>query len=355
MDFIPSTPQIETLLKRSTAADATLLAREYLDDYCPWTAVAVCEAAMRLGFVDPALKVCLADAHFQAGRSLEAVAVLNEVLRDSPDHHAAQLLYARVLAELGQSMATRDALLRILGDYPDYPGALATLSTVTFPGPAYRAVIARLHSILRPATYLEIGVETGETLALASDARRVAGVDPHPEKMVVETPPHCRFYPMTSDQFFARETSDSVFEGHAPDLAFIDGMHWFEYVLRDFINVERWCTPHSTIVLHDCLPVAAVAAQRERASTFWVGDTWKALECLLEYRPDLRIRVVPTAPSGLVVVRDLDPNSTVLVANMNDILKRYRDVAYRHEPSTWSARYPMVGNDIQGLDDAAGE
>jgi predicted O-methyltransferase YrrM len=296
MSVTPTASQIEELLKQSTPEDAALIARRYLDDYGPGTAVAVCEAATRLGYVD--------------------------------------------------------VLLRIVDDDPDYPGALSALSNVTFPGPPYWEVLASLHASLRPATYLEIGVATGGTLSLAGPACQAVGVDPHPERMRVAVAPNHRLYPMTSDEFFARETSNSVFAGRALDLAFIDGMHWFEYVLRDFASAERWCTPRSTILLHDCLPVAGVAAKRERASQFWVGDAWKALECLLDYRPDLHVRVIPTAPSGLVVVRNLDPHSTVLVEHMHDIVQRYRHMTYPHEPRTWSARLPIVGNDHQGLGEA---
>lgn len=353
MDFTPPAQEIEYLLRRSTAAGAATLALQYLEEYCPWTAIAVCEAAVRLGLVDPALTLCLADAHFRAGRAPEALAVVDDLLGEVPDHLGAQSLQARVLAALGKPTAARDILLRVVTRYPDYPGALAAMSSVMFPGPPYRAVIDHLHRLLRPATYLEIGVETGETLALAVTARLPVGIDPHPEKLVVTTSPNTRLYPMTSDEFFARKTVRAVFEGHPLDVAFIDGMHQFEYVLRDFANVERWCTRDSTILLHDCLPVASVAARRERASTFWVGDTWKALECLLDYRPDLRIRVIPTGPSGLVVVRHLDPSSTVLVDRMDEIRARYRDRVYPHEPGAWPARYPMVSNDDEGLGQAA--
>src|SRR5207249_4978358 len=104
------------------------------------------------------------------GRGREALAVVGDLLGDVPDHLAAQFLQAQVLATLGEPTAAREILLRIIARYPDYPGALAALSSVVFPGPAYRAVIDQLHGVLRPATYLEIGVETGETLALAAAA-----------------------------------------------------------------------------------------------------------------------------------------------------------------------------------------
>jgi hypothetical protein len=38
------------------------------------------------------------------------------------------------------------------------------------------------------------------------------------------------------------------------DRAFIDGMHCFEFVLRDFINTERYMSWTSVIVFNDVLP-----------------------------------------------------------------------------------------------------
>jgi hypothetical protein len=210
-------------------------------------------------------------------------------------------------------------------------------------------VLARIHRVLRPDTYLEIGVETGATLALATTATRAAGVDPAECPSPQLLPPSAKLYRMESDAFFAVESKESVFGGRGADLTFIDGMHWFEYALRDFVNAERWAANDGTILLHDCLPVTRVAARRERASVFWVGDVWKVLEVLLDHRPDLRIAVVPTPPSGLVVVRGLDPRSSVLGSLMDTIVRDYRDREYLHVPGEWPERYCVVQNDEAGL------
>ena len=42
-----------------------------------------------------------------------------------------------------------------------------------------------------------------------------------------------------------------------PDIAFLDGMHRAEYLLRDFMNTERFSHERTLILLHDCLPVNA--------------------------------------------------------------------------------------------------
>ena len=122
---------------------------------------------------------------------------------------------------------------------------------------------------------------------------------------------------------------------------------------RRFHHVRRQFA-RGRVVLHDCLPVSVHATKRERVSDFWVGDTWKVLDTLLEYRPDLRVHVVPTAPSGLVVVRGLDKASRVLEEHMPEILARYTSAEYDHTPAYWAEQYPLVRNDDAGLADALG-
>ena len=52
--------------------------------------------------------------------------------------------------------------------------------------------------------------------------------------------------------------------GTSLDLSFIDGMHLFEYVLRDFMNVERFSRWDTAIVLDDMLPRDVDEAARDR-------------------------------------------------------------------------------------------
>jgi hypothetical protein len=76
------------------------------------------------------------------------------------------------------------------------------------------------------------------------------------------------------------------------------------------------------------LPLFPLTASRERCTKFWVGDVWKVVSILREYRPDLRVKIVATAPSGLCVVRGLDPESRVLGERLAEIIARFRDQTY---------------------------
>jgi hypothetical protein len=347
--FVPSREQIEPGLRGATTADAVLVAQQYLRAGQARGALKVCEVARELGLAAPALWLCEASARFGLRDGAAAFECVQRVRAAEPDNPAALHLEANLMAASGRPAECRALLQRLVAVWPDYPGALAMLAAVLFPGPGYRDVLAGVHATLRPKTYLEIGVDTGATLSLAKTAEIAVGVDPAPPPDAIELPGTPKYYKMKSDSFFARETPERVFAGRPVDLAFIDGMHLFEFVLRDLANVERWCAPGSTVVLHDSLPPAAIAAERERSTTFWVGDVWKALDALLEYRPELRLSVVPTAPSGLLIVRGLNPASTVLADRMDEIVARYRDAPYPHEPGKWPARYRIVSNDAAGL------
>src|SRR5687767_12288135 len=116
-----------------------------------------------------------------------------------------------------------------------------------FQGWPYRDVLLHLHRGLRPRTYLEVGTSIGRTIALASCAS--IAVDPafRIEKLnVIQAKPLCLFFQMTSDDFFGKYDVVQLFGGRA-DLVFLDGLHLFECLLRDFTNTEKCCSERSIV------------------------------------------------------------------------------------------------------------
>jgi predicted O-methyltransferase YrrM len=188
-------------------------------------------------------------------------------------------------------------------------------------GEDYHEVLRRIHHVLKPKTYLEVGTSTGNSLALA-ECPSIA-IDPSfaVTANVIGKKTQCHFFQMGSDEFF-RAHSPQTFLGNTIDLAFLDGMHLFEYLLRDFTNIERHCTRNSIIALHDCIPTDAYItertndpAARELVSTrpgWWTGDVWKVVLILQKYRPDLTIVCVDAPPTGLVLITNLYPDSRIL-------------------------------------------
>jgi tetratricopeptide (TPR) repeat protein len=326
-DYLSSPEALKSALGGLTAADLVLLAAQALRVGSLDYAAAICEAYG--GAAEPALCLTHAAALFGLGEHARAITLVDEVLATQPEHLAALFYRAQMAQHAGDGVRATELLLRVLSRFPDFPGAHGALASLRLPGPPYRDVLRRLHELLRPRSYLEIGVESGATLAFAQAAERAIGIDPDASKLRRDLVPACaRVFHETSDAFFERTTREQALGGHAVDFAFIDGMHWFEYALRDFIHVEAWSRSNGVIVLHDCLPIFPLTASRERKTKFWVGDVWKVVSILREYRPELSVKIVATAPSGLCVVRGLDPASRVLGERLTEIIERYRDLPY---------------------------
>lgn len=175
--------------------------------------------------------------------------------------------------------------------------------------------LAALHEVLRPKTYLEVGVQYGVSLALAHAAELAIGIDPNPLTAPVGNQ---QIMTQTSDEWFGMQ---GVSTRLSIDLAFIDGMHLAEYALRDFANIEQYCHPGSAIVFDDVLPRNQHEARRIEPGGLvvgnWTGDVWKVRSVLAMREraaalavqgvgnapgSSLTLRLVNTEPTGLLVV-----------------------------------------------------
>ncbi|MHA6344990.1 class I SAM-dependent methyltransferase [Roseivivax sp. CAU 1761] len=219
---------------------------------------------------------------------------------------------------------------RAPGGSPRLPAAIRAEVQPGFPevdGPHYLDVLAELHAILAPDWYLEIGTSRGHSLRLCPG--NFVAIDPAFEvsDFAMGQMRQGHFLQMTSDEAFA---SDFLARnGIAPKLGFLDGMHRFEYLLRDVMNFEKCAAPGAVAVLHDCLPFNAAMTARDwdrEALRFWTGDVWKTLAILEETRPDLGIHVLDAYPTGLVVLTGLDPENRVLDAAYEECVARHLDL-----------------------------
>lgn len=186
----------------------------------------------------------------------------------------------------------------------------------------YLAFLEHLHATLKPENYLEVGVRWGHSLGAARC--RAVGIDP---AFAIDQELHgeVHLFRTTSDEYFDRPDPLEVTGGEPFDFTFIDGMHLFEFALRDFINVERHSRPGSLIIFDDVLPRKVVEANRVRATSAWTGDVYPVLAVLEKYRPDVLTISVDTQPTGLLLVMGLDPTSTVLVDHYDEIIAEFRN------------------------------
>jgi hypothetical protein len=209
----------------------------------------------------------------------------------------------------------------------------------------YLMLLDRIHALLRPRTYIEIGVGKGKSLAKVRPPTLALGVDPA-MNIAVPIGVRTKFFRLSSDEFFRDRDVRAELDGQPVDMAFIDSLHVFEQALRDFINLERFCTPGSVILLHDCLPRDRATSTRERRRGFWTGDVWKMVPCLSRYRPDLLVQTFEVPPAGLTVIRNLDPSSMVLPDLYDRLCEEFIPLDYEDLVAAGkSATLNIVGRD----------
>lgn len=268
----------------------------------------------------------------QAGQFQPAIEMLNLLSQRSPSNADLHLQ----LAQCYQKTANKDKALahcekaRALN--PESVGAYVLLSELCLPGEDYFALLSRIITHLKPRTYVEIGVFEGSSLRLAKTAKRVVGIDPAP-KITWPLEPHMQVFKTTSDAFFAQNDLLAVLGDRRVDLAFIDGMHQFEFALRDFANLERCCHQKSVILVQACYPLDEESAGREPRDSRWSGDVWRLIALLKKHRPDLHIQTIGTAPTGLAVIQNLNPESRLLLDQHDTLVQEFLalDYAYLHD------------------------
>lgn len=208
----------------------------------------------------------------------------------------------------------------------------------------YHQILELLHQGLAPELYLEIGVRNGGSLRLAKSL--AFGVDPA-ANITFPLGSQTTVIGMTSDDFFASRADACL--NRPIDLAFIDGMHLFEFALRDFINIEKRASPYTVVVVDDVCPNHPLQAKRNRETRVWTGDIWKLRHCLERYRPDLHLVLLDTSPTGLMLIYGLDPDSTALQDNAEEIAKTYLDPDFETPPVDVIQRKGVVQPDLSLL------
>jgi hypothetical protein len=195
----------------------------------------------------------------------------------------------------------------------------------------YYETLKALLQKLDPEWYLEIGSRNGRSLSQCKT--NYIAIDPEfaLQYEVVNKASQMLFFQQTSDDFFASDflTRNSI----QPGVAFIDGMHLFEYVLRDFMNCERHMKSEAFICLHDVCPYNTPQTTRDisymtQLKRPWTGDVWKMLIVLQKYRPDLQVNTLKAATTGFACVTGLDAKSQVLQDNYADILAEYTNLTF---------------------------
>lgn len=208
-------------------------------------------------------------------------------------------------------------------------------------GQVYLEFLPELCRRRQVRNYLEVGVHFGHMLARIPCDTAI-GVDPSfcIDQNVAAAKRRLLLYQTTSDGFFGTVRLEDQIEGPL-DLSFLDGLHQYEFLLRDFYNAEAASGPGSMIVMHDCMPLTVEMMAREwdvprkdppPYNHMWTGDVWKIVPILAKYRPDLRVSLLDCIPTGIVCVTGLDPASRVLRERYGEIVAEFDAVPNAADP-----------------------
>ena len=293
------------------------------------------------------MMVFTAELLYQQGQYVSASDLAAVAVRLENSGGFFNINYIRMLRAAGRLGQARSECLRLLELAPNEQNLEAELAQCDayghFSEKDYYSVLHAVHRKYKPATYLEIGLAQGRSLALVGKQTKAIGIDPDTAeqgRMMYMAPENSPLlFRTTSDDFFNRADLPALLETDTLDMAFLDGLHLFEQTLRDFINVERFSGPETMIFIHDGLPLNWLVAERNRKTAFWVGDVWKIIPCLKEVRPDLEIITFPVLPSGLTLIRGLDPKSRVLERQLDVITKHFRELEL---PESWEERKRLL-------------
>jgi hypothetical protein len=156
----------------------------------------------------------------------------------------------------------------------------------------------RLAAALGCRSYLEIGVEMGQTLLQVRVEQRT-GVDP---QFKFDWEKHhgrdgMQLHACSSDHFFASLDPEVRY-----DLIFIDGLHTFEQTYRDIVHALRHSHPRTALLIDDTVPSDVFSSCRDQDQCLdlraqfgnpndnsWHGDTYKVVPLLCAFHCDLRL------------------------------------------------------------------
>jgi hypothetical protein len=190
-------------------------------------------------------------------------------------------------------------------------------------GPRYLDFLHGLHSQTLFDWYLEIGCRKGESFAPVRS--KTIAVDPffRAEINIIGKKPALHVFQATSDAFFASGYLQR--NGIRLGVSFLDGMHLFEFLLRDFMNTEAASDEKGVIMMHDLVPRNLAMTTRDLSAIrgAWTGDVWKLLPILQRFRPDLTLTMLDLHPTGLLCVTGLAPGNRVLQDNYDDIVAEF--------------------------------
>ncbi len=238
--------------------------------------------------------------YFHKNKTAKAIALFEAALKKSRGYLPAYKMLAKIDGERFNRIVAQAGIRRNLGQMEAARELYEFAMDIQLETPIFNrtTTIQRLINAKKAKTYLEIGVLNGFNFLQIQAPRKIA-IDPLfkiPGKLYREN--GHEFYEVTSDSFF--ENDANKIEKSGIDIAFIDGMHTFEQSYLDVVNCLKYLNPGGVILMHDCCPTSASAANPNREEArkmpcyngWWMGDVWKTPAYIRANREDLDVFVI---------------------------------------------------------------
>ena len=291
------------------------------------------------------LQTLSAELRFLLGDHISAREIFHRVVRRAPLFTSALVGFG--LLELASGRYEKASILfrRALATNRECTQAYEGLVQAVMPGPGLIEGLTDIHQLLKPAHYLQLGVDRGDALRSVGLETRCIVVA-NGAKLDLDVVEPDEFYPMASKAFFNHHQVRELFGGAAVDLALLRGPSSYESLLEEFIELERSVGARTVICVEGTYPVEGKSAHRRRRTDYWVGDRWKLVAILKAYRPDLYIQTLPAAPSGLTLITGMDPESTVLTERFEEINRVFAPIGYDYLAVEAATVLNMVDYDV---------
>jgi len=181
--------------------------------------------------------------------------------------------------------------------------------------------------------YLEIGVASGTTIQCIS-AKMKHGVDPFPSFNTDRLPHNMEFHKMTSDEYF-----DSLKSGTKFDFIFLDGLHEFSQLLKDFANALKHIQLGGWILIDDIVPSDSISALSNIELSYltrgvgmnegypWHGDCYKILPTIFDNFSELECFLI-IYPDNPQLLLKIDKDFSDIDLNTDSLNKKYENIEY---------------------------
>jgi capsular polysaccharide biosynthesis protein len=190
------------------------------------------------------------------------------------------------------------------------------------------AVVQRVLDLFDAPRYLEIGVDSGQTFHSVTADLKIA-VDPAFKFAPPVSTAAVQYYPVTSDQYFARHCPP----GQLFDVIFVDGLHQFEQTLRDMLNAVMRLSEHGVVIIDDILPASYHASLPDLGDAFmvrnhlspgsqdatWMGDVYKVAFFVQTFMQQFSFATVQETHGQLIAWRTPRQTADVGERSMLDI------------------------------------